>query len=169
MITRAFFHLSKRTPEPDVWLEDVLSADSVEVVGISGDDLTTIARKNDKKKHVSFTGTKLLERLENDASDLACQIAWLLLCFYDTHYDTDAFFRDYVHTCSGLRIEDVPFFSLTGYLHATCAKDSCTGKLRKTDKLNITVDKDKVTVLIPLSDPEIRELLFSRLRRISQP
>lgn len=168
MIINAFFHLFKESPEIAQWLLNIApGADTIEVPGVSGDKVRIIASKNDHVKYVTLSGPQLLDKLECTAdSHLAAAVAWLLLCFHDVYYDTDSFLHDYVQNLCGVRLEYVPFFLADANLVAHCDHASCKGKPKKSDKVIFQVDKNIARVLLPLSSPELRDLLFGRLRRI---
>ena len=167
MIVRAFFHLAKQASEPMEWLTLGLNADSVEVTGVTEDGVSILARKGNLQKRFSWTSDKILTELERTATNsLSVAVAWLLLCSHDLYYDTDAFLRDYVYHVCGLRIEAVPFCLDGDFLTTCCDKSCCVGNAKNTDKLVLQVDKNKITVLIPLSSLDVQELLFGWLRRI---
>ena len=168
MIANAFFQMSKESPEISQWLLDVMpGCASIEIPGASGGEVRIIARKDDHVSYGILSGQQILNRLERTAdSPLAVAVAWLLLCFHDVYYDTDAFLHDYVKNVCGIRFERVPFFLMDGNLVARCDHSACKGKPKKSDKVIFRVDKNTASVLLPLSSPELRDLLFGRLRRI---
>jgi hypothetical protein len=169
MLVHAFFHLFKESPEVAQWLLETLPAgfDTVEVPGVSNDKVRVIAHKNGHCKYSTLSGPKLLSLLERNAdSPLSVAVAWLLLCFHDVYYDTDALLHDYVQNVCSVRLEHVPFFLAGDNLVAICDHTTCVGKPKKSDKAIFQVDKNIARVLLPLSSPELRELLFGRLRRI---
>lgn len=167
MLTRAFVSLSKQSPDEVLeWLCGVLNADSVEVPGVSGDEVRIIARKGDEQQQPLWDDKKLLATLERTANTpLGMAVVWLLLCFHDVYYDTDILLRDYVKHVSGVQLEPVPFELSDGHLVTACSPSVCTSKPENSGQVIFRVDKNSMHVLLPLSSSELRDLLLGRLRR----
>jgi hypothetical protein len=167
MLTRAFVQLAQQSPEVTQWLLSGLRADTVEVPGVSGEKVRIIAWKADRQKQFLWDGQTLLATLERTAdTPLGMAVAWLLLCFHDVYYDTDALLRDYIKNVSGVQLERTPFTLEDGHLVTECSSSVCKRKPKTSGEVVFQVDKNSMRVLLPLSSSELKDLLFGRLRRI---
>lgn len=166
MIARTFLHLLRTKHVAAVnWLKSYLGADTVTCLGASGGSVQIEARRGDEVRIVQWSGTDILTKLEQNASDNAVALAWLVCRLHDLVDETDSMLRDFVKSSTGLTVEPVPFRRIDDRLVLVCARKSCSGTERKSEDVALTVQGNDLAVRLPFSSPGVKELLFGRLRR----
>ena len=167
MITRVFFHLvDTQHPVAVSWLAQHLGAEYVACLGMSGGKVQVEARREGRTGTWLWSGDDLLQKLSDDVSELSGALAWVLCKFYDIVDESDSMLWNFVNTSVGLAIEPVPFMRKDAYLFMTCDRKSCSGTEKKSASVHVKAENDILRVEIPLGNPDLRELLFGRLRRI---
>ena len=151
------------------WLCKYYAVDSVYSVLLQDDQLCTVVQtESGVPKYYYIRENDLLDALQKtEDKNLASRLAWFLIRHHDVYSDSDELVHNYLKTI-GVQIERVPFLCTATDLVASCSQ----GKFSSTAKKNVASykvvgNKEFFSLLIPLASPDLRDLLFSRLRRIA--
>jgi len=169
MLARIFSHLiTTRSDVAISWLCAELKADSVAAFGMSEQRAHLTAMRNDASKEFFWDDQNLLRRLEGSKhSAAAFALLWELCRIADRCGDLHVMVRSYVKKKTGVLVESVPFLLTPEGLNLVCDRKSCSGSSKKSDQVLMSVDKNRLSVLVPIGNSEMHGLLFGRLRRIS--
>ncbi len=170
MLVNVFSYLIRARQKAAVdWLCSELQADAVDTLGMTDSKTQFAAVRNGESKSFFWDDEQLLQRLHNsEHTDKVFSVLWSICHFVDRNGELGSMVRSYVKRVTGIAVESVPFLLTPLGLSLSCDKKSCKGSAKKpSDLVEMDVDKNRLSMLVPISNTEMRELLFGRLRRIS--
>ncbi len=118
--------------------------------------------------NTSLSEFNIISKLETDEQVAEATLAaWSLCKFLDRTDETDTMLREFVKSETDVTLEPVPFTIEKGNLATICEEKFCKGTPKSAENVSLSIDNNRLLVILPSTNTALRQLFFKRLRRIS--